>query len=218
MKHTWYSDESCRKVCEKFVQDHPEKDLGLLRNIATSGDLEDLRILCNCLYVHEYTPKDFYNLSYNVALGLQKLCSFRIHDMLGGLDSTYNQLFKIWKSERWGGDESWKLLCDARKSFEEARAILTLVDLTRYLGQPLTLTNLQIINDLYSHGRSGNLYVENLYSFNLDVPSEFEEANRRVTENVKRWRKFMSHLWKQDFKSCRDMIDQYDEERRNESM
>lgn len=212
MNYPWYSEEACKQACANFVKAHPQKDMDLLRDMATLGSIDEFRILCNCLYSHMYTSKDFYNMEYEESIELRKLCNERIHALLGEYDELYNKFFKIWKSERWGGDETWKLFCDAYKPYEEAKAILTLIDLIQYLGQPLAMENLSKINDLYSHGRYWELYVENMYSFHIEIPSEFKEANARRKAHTLRWRKFMSYIWEGDFTSGKQMLEQYDQE------
>lgn len=211
--YPWYSETTCEKMHDKFMQDHPEKDMDYLRDMAMVGSLDDFRTLCNCLYVNEYHSDAFYSMKYDESRELCDLCNSRIHAMLGDRDEIYNHLFKVWKSERWGGDETWKLFCDACKPYNEAQAILTVIDLGRYLGQTLTFENLPKVHDLYAHGRYWDLYVEDSYSFDIDIPSEFKESNRRRKEHTHRWRKFMAYIWEGDFDSGRQMLDQYDKEK-----
>lgn len=212
MNYPWYNEEVCKQMCASFVKAHPQKNMNLLRDIAAHGNIDEFRTLCNCLYNHMYAPRDFYNMEYGESIELQKLCNERIHTLLGEYDKLYNKFFKIWRSERWSGDETWKLFCDAYKPYEEARAILTLVDLIQYFGQSLSMENLFKINDLYSHGRYWELYVEDMYSFHIEIPSEFKEANARRKAHTLRWRKFMKYIWEGDFKSGKQMLNQYDEE------
>lgn len=212
MNYPWYGQKQCETACWKFVLDHAKLDMDLLRDIATLGSIDEFRTLCNCLYVHMYTPKDFYDMGYEEAIELRKLCNERIHALLGEYDELYNKFFDVWKSERWGGDETWKLFCDACKPYAEATAILTLIDMIQYLGQPLSIENLHKINDLYSRGRYSDLYVEDVYSFNIEIPSEFKEANSRRKVHTHRWRKFMNYIWEGDFTSGKQMLDQYDKE------
>ena len=117
MNYPRYSEETPRKICEKFVNDHPQKDMDYLRDMAMVGSLDDFRTLCNCLYVNQYNSAAFYSMKYDESHELRELCNSRIHAMLGDRDEIYNHLFEVWKSERWGGDESWKLFCDACKPY-----------------------------------------------------------------------------------------------------
>lgn len=208
----WYSEEVCKGTYNIFMKNHPEKDMDLLRDMAMIGSTDEFRTLCNCLFIHQYDNKAFYGISYEESRELRDLCNSRVHAMLGDKDDLYNKLFSVWKSERWNGDESWRLFSDAYKPYDEAKAILTVVDLDRYLGQPLEIENLHKINDLYAHGRYWELYVEDMYSFDIDIPEQFREANRRRKAHTIRWRKFMNSIWENDFVGCRQLIDQYDKE------
>lgn len=210
--YPWYSEEACKESCSKFVRNHPQKNMDLLRDIATVGAIKDFRDLCNCLYVNQYKPEKFYSLSYNESIELRTLCNARIHNMLGDLDELYNQLFKVWRSERWGGDESWRLFCDACKPHEESKAIIALISLKAYLGQILTLDKLPEVNCLYSRGGDYNLAVESTHSLDLDIPSDFKKANAQRKEHTLRWRKFMAYIWNEDFDSGREMIYQFNQE------
>ena len=211
-QYPWYSEEICKKMCNVFIKDHPQLDMSLLREMAASGSIDEFRTVCNCLYVHQYSPSQFYNMSHEDSWELRKLCNARVHDMLGKYDELYNKFFKVWKSERWGGDETWRLFCDGYKPYEESKAILTLIDMIRYLDKPLTMEDLPRINDMYSHGRYWELYVEDMYSFHIEIPSQFNEANRRRRIHTLRWRQFMGYIWEGDFDSGRSIIDLYDKE------
>lgn len=213
MTYPWFSDEACRKDCEGFVRVNPQKDMDQLRQIATEGNLSDFRILCNCLHVCQYTPDAFYNMGYDESRELRDLCNNRVHTILGNLDQLYNNLFEVWRSERWNGDETWRLFCDAIKPYSEAQAILTVIDFNQYLGQPLTLENLNAVQRLYNKGRYWDLHDEDMYSYDIKIPSEFKKANEHRKEHTRRWRTFMKYIWEGDFTSGMKMLERYDKER-----
>lgn len=213
MKYSWYDMELCKRMHGKFITDHPEKNMDLLCDMATNGSIDDFRIICNCLYVNQYSSNSFYGMNYEDSQMLRNLCNERIHTMLGDRDALYNELFRVWHSERWGGDETWRMFCDACKPFEESSAMISIVEMGEYLNQKLTLDNLPKIAELYYHRDESDLLYENIYGVDLDIPSEFRKANKRRQEHVHRWRKFMAYIWVGDFDSGRSMIYRYKEEK-----